>query len=203
MPMDFIKEINDYYDREKATIDKLDRKELNAAMNALLEAYEKGATVYVFGNGGSSATASHMVCDFNKGTCYDLDKKFKFVCLNDNIPVMMALANDTSFEDVFYYQLLDRIQKSDYVLAISGSGNSHNIIKAVTYAKGLGCKIIGMTGYDGGKLAKLSDYQLHVPVDDMQITEDLHMGFDHMIMQIFWKYLAAKNGKDAIYKINM
>jgi D-sedoheptulose 7-phosphate isomerase len=172
-------------------------------MNALLEAYEKGATVYVFGNGGSSATASHMVCDFNKGTCYDLDKKFKFVCLNDNIPVMMALANDTSFEDVFYYQLLDRIQKSDYVLAISGSGNSHNIIKAVTYAKGLGCKIIGMTGYDGGKLAKLSDYQLHVPVDDMQITEDLHMGFDHMIMQIFWKYLAAKNGKDAIYKINM
>jgi D-sedoheptulose 7-phosphate isomerase len=201
--MDFIKEINDYYDREKATIDKLDWKELNTAMNALLEAYEKGATVYVFGNGGSSATASHMVCDFNKGTCYDLDKKFKFVCLNDNIPVMMALANDTSFEDVFYYQLLDRIQKSDYVLAISGSGNSHNIIKAVTYAKGLGCKIIGMTGYDGGKLAKLSDYQLHVPVDDMQITEDLHMGFDHMIMQIFWKYLAAKNGKDAIYKINM
>jgi len=203
MLMDFIKEINDYYDREKATIDKLDWKELNTAMNALLEAYEKGATVYVFGNGGSSATASHMVCDFNKGTCYDLDKKFKFVCLNDNIPVMMALANDTSFEDVFYYQLLDRIQKSDYVLAISGSGNSHNIIKAVTYAKGLGCKIIGMTGYDGGKLAKLSDYQLHVPVDDMQITEDLHMGFDHMIMQIFWKYLAAKNGKDAIYKINM
>lgn len=201
--MDFIKEINDYYDREKATIDKLDWKELNTAMNALLEAYEKGATVYVFGNGGSSATASHMVCDFNKGTCYDLDKKFKFVCLNDNIPVMMALANDTSFEDVFYYQLLDRIQKSGYVLAISGSGNSHNIIKAVTYAKGLGCKIIGMTGYDGGKLAKLSDYQLHVPVDDMQITEDLHMGFDHMIMQIFWKYLAAKNGKDAIYKINM
>jgi D-sedoheptulose 7-phosphate isomerase len=200
--MDFIKEINDYYDREKAAMDKLDRKELNAAMNALLEAYEKGATVYVFGNGGSSATASHMVCDFNKGTCYDLDKKFKFVCLNDNIPVMMALANDTSFEDVFYYQLLDRIQKNDYVLAISGSGNSHNIIKAVTYAKGLGCKIIGMTGYDGGKLAKLSDYQLHVPADDMQITEDLHMGFDHMIMQIFWKYLAAKNGKSAIYKIN-
>lgn len=200
--MDFIKEINDYYDREKAAMDKLDRKELNAAMNALLEAYEKGATVYVFGNGGSSATASHMVCDFNKGTCYDLDKKFKFVCLNDNIPVMMALANDTSFEDVFYYQLLDRIQKNDYVLAISGSGNSHNIIKAVTYAKGLGCKIIGMTGYDGGKLAKLSDYQLHVSADDMQITEDLHMGFDHMIMQIFWKYLAAKNGKSAIYKIN-
>jgi D-sedoheptulose 7-phosphate isomerase len=103
--MDFTKEIDAYYDREKAAIDKLDRKELNAAMNALLDAYEREATVYVFGNGGSSATASHMVCDFNKGTCYDLKKKFHFVCLNDNIPVMMAIANDDSFENVFVYQL--------------------------------------------------------------------------------------------------
>lgn len=200
--MDFTKEIDAYYDREKAAIDKLDRKELNAAMNALLDAYEREATVYVFGNGGSSATASHMVCDFNKGTCYDLTKKFHFVCLNDNIPVMMAIANDDSFENVFVYQLQDRLQKNDLVLAISGSGNSHNVIKAIDYAKQVGCKIIGMTGYDGGKLAKMADYQLHVPADDMQITEDLHMGFDHMIMQIFWKYLAAKNGQAAIYKIN-
>src|SRR5574344_941874 len=200
--MDFTKEINAYYDREKAAIDRLDRKELNAAMNALLEAYERGATIYVFGNGGSSATASHMVCDFDKGTCYDLPKKFHFVCLNDNIPVMMAIANDDSFENVFVYQLEDRLKKNDLVLAISGSGNSHNVIKAIDYAKKVGCKIIGMTGYDGGKLAKAADYQLHVPADDMQITEDLHMGFDHMIMQIFWKYLAAKNGQAAIYKIN-
>jgi D-sedoheptulose 7-phosphate isomerase len=200
--MDFTKEINAYYDREKAAIDRLDRKELNAAMNALLEAYERGATIYVFGNGGSSATASHMVCDFDKGTCYDLPKKFHFVCLNDNIPVMMAIANDDSFENVFVYQLEDRLKKNDLVLAISGSGNSHNVIKAIDYAKKVGCKIIGMTGYDGGKLAKAADYQLHVPADDMQITEDLHMGFDHMIMQIFWKYLAAKNGQQAIYKIN-
>jgi D-sedoheptulose 7-phosphate isomerase len=200
--MDFTKEIDAYYDREKTAIDKLDRKELNAAMNALLDAYEREATVYVFGNGGSSATASHMVCDFNKGTCYDLKKKFHFVCLNDNIPVMMAIANDDSFENVFVYQLQDRLQKNDLVLAISGSGNSHNVIKAIDYAKQVGCKIIGMTGYDGGKLAKMADYQLHVPADDMQITEDLHMGFDHMIMQIFWKYLAAKNGQAAIYKIN-
>ncbi|OPZ37352.1 MAG: Phosphoheptose isomerase 1 [Tenericutes bacterium ADurb.BinA155] len=200
--MDFTKEINAYYDREKAAIDRLDRKELNAAMNALLEAYERGATIYVFGNGGSSATASHMVCDFDKGTCYDLPKKFHFVCLNDNIPVMMAIANDDSFENVFVYQLEDRLKKDDLVLAISGSGNSHNVIKAIDYAKKVGCKIIGMTGYDGGKLAKAADYQLHVPADDMQITEDLHMGFDHMIMQIFWKYLAAKNGQQAIYKIN-
>lgn len=200
--MDFIDEINAYYEREIAAINSLNRDELNAAMNALLEAYERGATVYVFGNGGSSATASHMVCDFNKGTCYELDTKFKFVCLNDNIPILMAIANDDSFENVFVYQLKDRLKKDDLILAISGSGNSHNVIKAIEYAKEVGTKVIGMTGYSGGKLRKMADYYLHVPVEDMQITEDLHMGFDHMIMQIFWKYLAKKNGRDAIYKIN-
>ena len=200
--MDFIDEINAYYDREKKAIDSLDRKEINDAMNALMAAYERGATVYTMGNGGSSATASHMVCDFNKGTCYELDTKFKFVCLNDNIPILMAIANDDSFENVFVYQLKDRLKKDDVVLAISGSGNSHNIIKAVDYAKEVGATIIGVTGYSGGKLRQKADYFLHVPVDDMQITEDLHMGFDHLIMQIFWKYLAAKNGREAIYKIN-
>jgi len=200
--MDFIKDIEEYYAREKAAIDALDKAELNEAMNALLDAYERGATVYVFGNGGSSATASHMVCDFNKGTCYDLDKKFKMVCLNDNIPIMMAIANDDSFENVFVYQLKDRLKKEDLILAISGSGNSHNVVKAVDYAREVGAKIIAMTGYSGGKIDKVADYHLHVPADDMQITEDLHMGFDHMIMQILWKYLQAKNGREAIYKIN-
>ncbi len=200
--MDFINEINAYYEREKKAIDSLNREEINATMNALLAAYDRGATVYVMGNGGSSATASHMVCDFNKGTCYELDTKFKFVCLNDNIPILMAIANDDSFENVFVYQLKDRLKKEDVVLAISGSGNSHNVIKAVDYAKEVGATVIGVTGYSGGKLRQRADFYLHVPVDDMQITEDLHMGFDHLIMQIFWKYLAAKNGREAIYKIN-
>ena len=200
--MDFIKEINEYYDREKAAIDALDRDEINLAMNALLDAYDRGATVYVFGNGGSAATASHMVCDFNKGTCLELDRKFKFVCLNDNVPIMMAIANDDSYENIFYYQLQDRLKPEDLVLAISGSGNSHNVVKAAEYAKKVGAKVIAMTGYSGGKIRAMADYFLHVPVNDMQITEDLHMGFDHMIMQIFWKHLAARNGKKAIYKIN-
>jgi len=186
---DFVSEINEYYEREKRVIDSLDRDEINAAMNALLDAYDRGATVYVFGNGGSSATASHMVCDFNKGTCEKLDKKFRFLCLNDNIPWMMAISNDSSFENIFLNQLIGHITADDLVLAISGSGNSKNVIKAVDYAKSLGCKVIGMTGYQGGLLRQKSDYYLHAPVDDMQITEDLHMSFDHMIMQIFWKYL--------------
>jgi D-sedoheptulose 7-phosphate isomerase len=199
---DFKNEITAYYDREIATIKKLNYDELNQAMNVLLDHYERETNVYVFGNGGSSATASHMVCDFNKGACMDVEKRFRFICLNDNIPTLMAIGNDVGFDDVFYYQLENKIKKEDLVLAISGSGNSINVIKAVAYAKKVGCDIIGMTGYDGGKLDKLSAYHLHVPADDMQITEDLHMGFDHMIMQIFWSYLLKQEGKAAIYKHN-
>lgn len=200
--VDFKKDIQDYYDREIEVIRHLDKSELNKAMNCLLSHYEKETNVYVFGNGGSSATASHMVCDFNKGASGEVQKRFRFICLNDNVPSLMAIANDIGFEDVFYFQLENKLHKGDLILAISGSGNSHNVIKAVTYAKKIGCEVIGMTGYKGGKLDKMSDFHLHVPADDMQITEDLHMGFDHMIMQIFWKYLLAKEGKSAVYKIN-
>jgi D-sedoheptulose 7-phosphate isomerase len=190
--VDFKKDIQAYYEKEEKIIKSLDTDELNEAMNALLDAYNKEATIYVFGNGGSSATASHMMVDFNKGACSEVEKRFHFVCLNDNIPTLMAIGNDIGFENVFYYQLENKLTKDDVVLAISGSGNSHNIIKAVEYAKQQGAKIIGMTGYDGGKLDKLSDYHLHAPIDDMQITEDIHMSFDHMMMQIFWRYLLSK-----------
>jgi len=200
--VDFKKDIEEYYDREIEVIKRLDKYELNKAMNCLLSHYENEANVYVFGNGGSAATASHMVCDFNKGASGEVQKRFRFICLNDNIPSLMAIANDVDFDDVFYFQLENKLRKEDLILAISGSGNSHNVIKAVSYAKKIGCEVVGMTGYDGGKLDKMSDYHLHVPADDMQITEDLHMGFDHMIMQIFWKYLLKKEGKSAAYKIN-
>lgn len=187
--IDFKNKINEYYAKEIETINKLDRDELNLAMNAILEAYERNANVYIFGNGGSSATASHFVCDFNKGTCYELDKRFNFICLNDNIPIMMAVSNDIGFENIFQYQLENKVRKDDLVIAISGSGNSKNVIKAVEYAKKIGTKIVGITGYSGGKLFELSDYHMHAPIDDMQITEDIHMGFDHMMMHIFYEYL--------------
>ncbi len=200
--MDFKNKIKNYLDNETKVIAALDTEEINKTMNALLECYNRGGTVYTCGNGGSASTATHMVCDFGKGTCYDLEKKFHFVCLNDNIPTILAIANDDSYDNVFVYQLKDRLTKNDILLAISGSGNSHNIIKAVDYAKEVGAKVIGMTGYNGGKLMKAADYHLHAPIDDMQITEDVHLIFNHMMMQIFWQYLQEINGKEAIYKIN-
>ena len=96
----------------------------------------------------------------------------------------MAIANDISYEDVFSFQLVNKLKPTDLIIAISGSGNSKNVIKAVEYVKSIGCKVVGMTGYSGGKLNELADYRMHVPVDDMQITEDLHMSFDHMMYRV-------------------
>lgn len=177
-------EIKEYYKELSDTLLKLNYEQISEAMNALVDCYENGGTVYVFGNGGSSATASHMVCDFNKGVSMKKSKKFNFVCLSDNTPILTALANDLSYEDVFAYQIEKILTKDDLVLAISGSGNSKNIIKACEVAKKTGVKIIGMTGYDGGKLYQMADYHLHAPINDMMKAEDIHMSFDHMMATI-------------------
>jgi D-sedoheptulose 7-phosphate isomerase len=198
--VDFTGKIEEYYKKEADVLNKLDKKALNETMNCLYRHYLHGDDIYVFGNGGSAATASHMVCDFDKGICSEVENRFRFICLNDNMPILTAISNDVGYEDIFFYQLENKIRKTDAVLAISGSGNSKNVIKAVEYAKKVGADVIGMTGYDGGKLDQLSDYHLHCPIDDMQITEDIHMSFDHMMMHIFWEYVMAENGKKALYK---
>lgn len=200
--MDFKKDIKGYLELEQEIISKLDIDEINDAMNAILGCYERGGTVYTCGNGGSASTASHMVCDFGKGACENVDRKFKFICLNDNVATIMAIANDDSYENVFLNQLKGRITKNDLLLAISGSGNSHNVLKAADYAKEVGAKIIGVTGYDGGKLKKTADFHLDAPVNDMQISEDVHLIFNHLMMKIFWRYLLESNGKEAVYKIH-
>lgn len=177
-------EIREYFYRLTTVIQELDIEEINRAVMAIRSAYERDATIYVFGNGGSAATASHFVCDFNKGISESLDRKFKLICLSDNIPVITAIANDSSYEDIFYAQLINRLKKNDLVIAISGSGNSKNVIKAVEYAKCRGTEVVGITGYSGGRLRELADYHMHVGVNDMQLTEDVHMAFDHMMYRV-------------------
>lgn len=182
--MDYLKQITDYLELEISILKKLDLSEINKAMSLLEDTRERGSDVYVFGNGGSAATASHMENDFNKGISEKLEKKYHFHCINDNMATIMAIANDNGYDKVFEQQLENKLKKDDVIIAISGSGNSQNVIKAVKYAKSQGCKIIGMTGYSGGKLKELSDVSLHVPLDNMQITEDIHMIFNHMMMYI-------------------
>lgn len=182
--MDFTKEIAAYLEDEIKTLRALDHHALNEALKLLTAAFENGNTVYVFGNGGSAATASHFQNDFNKGVSEHTQKKFHFLCLNDNVATMMAVANDISYDEIFRFQLRGRLNPGDLILAISGSGNSKNVLNAVEYAREQGNQVIGLTGYGGGKLKTFSDVSLHVPVDNMQITEDVHLVFNHLMMWV-------------------
>ena len=118
-----------------------------------------------------------------------MDKKFQFICLNDNIATVMAIANDISYDDIFSFQLEGRLKPGDIIIAISGSGNSANVINAVNYAKKCGNTVIGLTGFDGGKLRLLADVNLRAPIHNMQITEDVHLMFNHLLVSILSKFI--------------
>lgn len=186
--MNYINDIDTYFTRLKLTLDKVSREDLNSVMNVLVEAKNNGKQIFIMGNGGSAATASHYVCDFNKGISLGENKKFKFICLNDNIPTMMAFANDLSYADIFLYPLQTYFNEGDVVIGISGSGNSENVVKALSWAKENGAETIGFTGFSGGKVREICKYNVHVAIDDMQITEDIHMIFDHCMMKILCSY---------------
>lgn len=185
-------EIKNYYEREIAVMKSLDWVEIDRAVRAIIDAYEREATIYVLGNGGSAATASHFANDFNKGISGQFDKKFHMVCLCDNFATVMAIANDINYDEVFRFQLQGRLKRDDLIIGISGSGNSINVINAVQYAKEIGTPIVGVSGYTGGKLKELADYNFHASIEDMQITEDLHMTFDHMMYRVISEYLEKR-----------
>lgn len=173
----------DYLRQLKDLLDVFPHDRFEDIGKALLSAYDKGQQIFTMGNGGSGATASHFACDMNKGCCLELDKKFKVICLTDNIPTILAYANDLSYKDIFVEQLKNFLQAGDVVIGISGSGNSENVIRAVSYAKGKGAKTIGLSGFDGGKLAQIVDIPFVVSINDMQKVEDVHIIVVHMLMQ--------------------
>ena len=189
--VDYTEAIQKYLSLEISVLEKLDIRAISTVMNAIEAARRRGATVYTMGNGGSAATASHFVNDFNKGLSEHLDKPFRFVCLNDNTATIMAVANDIGYDAIFEFQLRGRVSHGDVVIGISGSGNSVNVLKAIELAKSVGATTIGLTGYDGGRLAKIVDMSLHVPAMSMQVTEDVHLVFDHLMMAVFYSELCG------------
>ncbi len=189
MDRDFSVPLEEYIGRLKSTLDRISRDEINTFLNLLVDALEAGRTVFTLGNGGSAATASHMAVDFNKGLSYGKVRRFRFLCLADNLPTLTAYANDVSYEDVFVEPLRNFLEPGDLVIAISGSGNSRNVVKAVEYANSRGAVTVGLTGYDGGVLRKAARYGVHVPIRDMQVTEDLHMVLDHLAYAVLGAYL--------------
>lgn len=182
--MDYMKELQDYRNREIEVYQRLNLKHVNDVINVLEEARAVGKRIFICGNGGSAATASHYCSDFNKGVSENQNIKYNFECLSDNVPMLMAVANDISYDEVFRFPLRNKMNPGDILIGISGSGNSKNVVNAFEYAKEIGGTVIAIVGYNGGKMKKMADYSIHVDINDMQISEDIHMIIDHMMMYV-------------------
>ena len=181
---DYRERISRYIEMEKQALDMLSPDEINHVMNVLERARIEGRRIFICGNGGSASTAAHLEGDFNKGISYDQEVKYDIECLSDNVPMMMAIANDLGYEDIFVVPLRNKLKKWDIVIGISGTGNSENVVRAFRYANESGAETIAFTGYGGGKLKTMAKHNIHVAVDNMQITEDIHLTLNHMMMYI-------------------
>ncbi|MGQ9611071.1 MAG: SIS domain-containing protein [bacterium] len=156
-------------------------RELEIVVKIIKNAYQTKKKIILMGNGGSASTAAHVTCDLSKGTIKQGKSRLKVISLSDNIPLITAWANDTSFENIFSEQLLNIIEAEDVVIAFSGSGNSLNILKAIDIANKAGAITIGFSGYKGGKLASYAKYNVIVNSENMQNIEDIHLILGHII----------------------
>jgi D-sedoheptulose 7-phosphate isomerase len=186
-----IQTAGDYFAQLNTVLRDLPYGVVDQITTVLQRAYEENRAVFLFGNGGSAALASHAACDLGKGTVVAGKPRFRVLALTDNIPVITAWANDSSYEDIFAEQLSGFVQEGDIVLAISGSGNSGNVLKGLSAARGAGAYTIGLTGFQGGKMKELCDLCLVVPSDNMQFIEDMHLCISHSIFTAFRSRILA------------
>lgn len=177
-------QIKNYIEMEKEVLSNLSLEDISKVMNILEDARLNGKRIFICGNGGSASTAAHFECDFNKGVSYEQQVKYDFECLSDNVPMMMAIANDISYDDIFVVPLRNKLKPGDVVIGISGSGNSENVIRAIMYGNEIGAETIALVGYEGGRLKDIAKYHIHVNINNMQIVEDVHLVLNHMMMFI-------------------
>ncbi len=168
-----------YFQQVQTVLNNLDQTRIVEAVQVLLEANRRGASVYIFGNGGSAATASHFANDLAKGCIVESQPRFRAISLTDNVALMTAWANDTGYDNVFAEPLRGLVRPGDVVVGISGSGNSANVLKGITVAREMGAYTLGMCGYGGGKLGKLVDLAISSDCTVMQQVEDAHMFICH------------------------
>jgi len=162
-------------------LERLAAEDLARIEGVLLRARDDGGSIFILGNGGSAATASHLANDLNKGASVPGEPRFRAVALTDNVPLITAWANDTRYDRVFVEQLMNLLRAGDVVVAFSGSGNSPNVLAAVEWARGQGAVTIGFTGGTGGRLRAVADYSVVVPADRMEHIEDLHLVVSHAL----------------------
>lgn len=189
-----ISDINSYFDCLSNTIAKLPFESIDRVTDILVRAYNDGRMIYLFGNGGSAALASHFACDLGKGTVNGTGKRFRVLALTDSVPLITAWANDANYEDIFAEQLANFTKPDDVAFAISGSGNSPNVLRGLRTAKELGATTVGLTGFAGGKLQELCDVCVIVPSDNMQVIEDLHLCVAHALFTIIRRKICHAEG---------
>jgi len=172
-----------YLSRLSTLLSRLERGQIDEAINLIAGTWQAGRQIITLGNGGSALTALHFINDWNKSVYMATGTPFRGRSLVDNMGLVMAYGNDNSFEDIFIEQLKNVLQEGDLVLAISGSGNSENVIRAVDYANAHGGVTLGLCGYRGGRLRERAQHVVWADIDDMQLAEDVHFFFGHMVMQ--------------------
>lgn len=179
----------EYLNDLKRVLDAIPKEEIAKISELIYEAYKNGRHIFILGNGGSAATASHFACDLGKNTIKDFnnpdEKRLKVISLADNQALITAIANDISYDDVFSEQLANLVKEGDIVIGISASGKSGNVLKAIKLASKKGAVTIGLAGFDGGTLKDITDYNIVVPVKHYGKAEDAH----HIIMHIICYYI--------------
>ena len=173
----------------------LDHQVVDGMIDVIWRGYEEGRTLFVFGNGGSAALASHFACDIGKGTVAGRAKRLKTIALTDNVALITAWANDKAYEEIFSEQLESLAEKGDIALAISGSGNSPNVIRGLEAGRRLGVQTLVLTGFAGGRAKTLADLCLIVPSDSMQHIEDAHLCATHAIFLAIRQRLMLNNAE--------
>lgn len=170
-----------YFDTLHEALDTVDVEAIQQLTHQLVTAWRSQKTVFIFGNGGSAATASHFVCDLSKLTIIEGEPRFKAMALTDNMPLVTAWANDTDYSNVFKEQLATFVTEGDVVLGISASGNSINVLNAIKYAKEIGAITAAVSGFQGGKVKELVDISIVTYSNNMQLIEDSHSVLCHAI----------------------
>src|SRR5258708_25271017 len=182
-----------YLEELSATIRQLPLPAIDSLVRTLLQAYDSGRTIFLFGNGGSASLASHMTCDLGKGTIPAAGKRLRAVALTDNVALITAWANDTRYERIFAEQLENLLHPGDVAFAISASGNSPNILAALSFARQAGAVTAGITGVQGGQMNALCHAVVVVPSADMQIIEDLHVSIAHSVFRVLRHQIQMAN----------
>jgi len=172
-----------YFAAHRRLADAIDHDALQAGIEVVRAAYDAGRQIITCGNGGSAYAASHYITDWNKIVTAATGRPFRGISLSDNLGLLTAFANDVAFDEIFAGQLRAILQPGDLVIAISGSGNSPNVVKAVEYANAAGAVTLAVVGYDGGALRRHAQHSVWVPSFDMQLCEDVHLFFGHMVMK--------------------